>query len=70
MDRSEGRRLTYSVDEAAIAAGTSRARILQAIHAAERTPIGVPRLRAKQMGRRFVILAKDLEEWLESLPDA
>ncbi|GEL95397.1 helix-turn-helix domain-containing protein [Cellulomonas composti] len=54
--------LVYTRDEAAAAARTSKARIDQAIHSGQ--------LKAKQMGRRIVIPAKALEEYLDALPDA
>lgn len=54
--------LTYTRDEAAALLRTSKSRIDQAIHSGA--------LKAKQMGRRIVIPAKALSEYLDSLPDA
>ncbi|GEA84395.1 hypothetical protein CGE01nite_16460 [Cellulomonas gelida] len=65
-DRS---RMAYTISEAAELAGTSVSRIQKAIHGSE-AATGLPTLRARRLGRRYAILAKDLEAWLESLPEA
>ena len=58
-------RLAYSPDEAAQTTGLSRARILKAIHATDKT-----RLTGRVVGSRYVILARDLEAWLAALPES
>ncbi|MGY4642816.1 helix-turn-helix domain-containing protein [Cellulomonas sp. URHB0016] len=53
--------LAYTRQEAAVMLRTSKSRIDQAIHSSQ--------LKAKQMGRRIVIPAKALDDYLDSLPD-
>ena len=52
--------LAYLVDEACEAARASRSSIYRAIRDGE--------LVARKRGRRTVILANDLQDWLERLP--
>jgi len=53
-------RLAFSIDESAIRAGVCRDKIYDAINAG--------RLRARKNGRRTLILASDLEAYLNDLP--
>ncbi|MBI4183706.1 MAG: helix-turn-helix domain-containing protein [Proteobacteria bacterium] len=53
-------KLTFSIDEAAEAAGVGRTLLYSELAAG--------RLRAKKVGRRTIILADDLESWLRSAP--
>jgi excisionase family DNA binding protein len=52
--------LAYSITDACMAGNTGRTTIYEAIRAGE--------LRAVKRGRRTLILADDLRQWLESLP--
>lgn len=52
--------LAYSVEEAAAAAGLSRSQLYIELDAG--------RLRGRKVGRRRLILADDLAEWLAALP--
>jgi len=56
-------RVAYKIIEAAQVAGVSPKLIRQAIHSAG-GPGCVPHLRASLVGRSYVILREDLEEWL------
>lgn len=56
-------RVAYKIIEAAQAAGVSPKLIRQAIHSTG-GPGCVPHLRASLVGRSYVILREDLEEWL------
>lgn len=58
-------KLGYSVDEAALLAGVSSATIRQAIHTLDGTA-----LRAKKVGRKYLITHEQLTAWLSALPDA
>jgi excisionase family DNA binding protein len=53
-------RLAYSVTESCVAAGIGRTNLYDLITRGE--------IRAKKIGRRTVILADDLRQWLEALP--
>lgn len=57
--------LAYSITEAAAASGVSADYIKRAIHATTG-----PSLRAKKAGAKYLIRRVDLEDWLQSLPDA
>lgn len=52
----------YSASEAAAYLNISRDSIVEAIRAGD--------LRAKMLGRKYLVKATDLEKWFESLPDA
>lgn len=54
--------LAYTRDEAAEALRISKAKVDAAIHSGA--------LKAKRVGRQYLIPAKALEAYLESLPDA
>ncbi len=54
-------KLAYSIRELAAAGGGSRTKIYEAIAAGK--------LKARKRGRSTVILAADLAQYLESLPD-
>ncbi len=54
-------KLAYTIDEASDAGAGGRTKIYEAIKAGE--------LKAKKRGKRTVILAADLAQYLESLPD-
>jgi excisionase family DNA binding protein len=54
-------RISYSLDEAAKAAGIGLTKLREEIHAR--------RLRARKVGSRTLITADDLERWAASLPD-
>ena len=56
-------RVAHKIIEAAQVAGVSPKLIRQAIHSAG-GPGCVPHLRASLVGRSYVILREDLEEWL------
>jgi excisionase family DNA binding protein len=53
-------RLAYSVTESCVAAGIGRTNLYELITRGE--------IRAKKVGRRTLILADDLRQWLEALP--
>jgi excisionase family DNA binding protein len=53
-------RLAYSVTESCAIAGIGRTNLYELITRGE--------IRAKKVGRRTVILADDLRQWLEALP--
>lgn len=55
------KKITYSIDEAAAQAGIGRVKLYAEIKAG--------RLKMKKCGSRSIILARDLEEWLNSLPN-
>lgn len=55
-------RFSYSLLEAAEIAGCERTTLYRAAYKGA--------LRMKKMGRKTIILRKDLEEWLEALPPA
>jgi excisionase family DNA binding protein len=57
---SMGSRLAYSVTESCVAAGIGRTNLYELITRGE--------IRAKKVGRRTLILADDLRQWLEALP--
>ncbi len=54
-------KLAFTIDEAVEAGAGGRTKIYEAINAGT--------LRAKKRGKRTVILAADLAQYLESLPD-
>lgn len=54
-------RIAFSVKEAGKATDTGTTTLYDAINEGE--------LKAKKLGRRTIILAVDLEKWLENLPD-
>ena len=54
-------RVSYSLDEAAKAAGIGLTKL--------REEIAARRLRARKVGSRTLITADDLEAWAASLPD-
>ncbi len=54
-------KLAYTIDEAVKAGAGGRTKIYEAIKAGE--------LKARKRGKRTVILAPDLLQYLESLPD-
>ncbi|MGN8245283.1 helix-turn-helix domain-containing protein [Cellulomonas soli] len=62
-------RRSYTLVEAATATGVSAATLRRAIHTSDYRYFPPP-LRAKLAGRKYLILVKDLDAWLESLPDA
>lgn len=65
-------RITYTVAEAAAVTGVSARTIDRATKATEAKKIGesgVPVLPSKLLGNRRLILAKDLQAWVESLPN-
>ena len=53
-------KLGLSIDESCEISGVGRTKIYEAI--------GTSKLIARKVGRRTVILRKDLETWLENLP--
>ena len=53
-------KMAYSIREAAEASDGSRTKIYEAINAGK--------LKAKKCGKRTIILAADLDQYLESLP--
>ena len=54
-------RVAYSVEAASKATDTGKTTLYDAINEGE--------LQAKKLGRRTLILAKDLDQWLENLPE-
>ena len=54
-------KLAYTIDEAVDAGAGGRTRIYEAIKAGK--------LKARKRGKRTIILAADLAQYLESLPD-
>ena len=64
----------YTLEEAARMLGMKRDRLSRAINGtASKTPKDgkdLPVLRAKKIGRRYLILESDLKEWALGLPDA
>lgn len=58
-------KLGYSIDEAAQLSGVSSDTIRKAIHSSEGTA-----LRAKKVGRKYLITHDQLTAWLSALPDA
>ncbi len=54
-------KLAYTIDEAGDAGAGGRTKIYEAIKAGE--------LKARKRGKRTIILAADLAQYLESLPD-
>lgn len=68
-------KLAYTLPEAVEVTPYSEATLRRAIRATSAVdkngqPIFPPPLRAKKGGKGFTILRRDLEAWLESLPDA
>ncbi len=55
-------RLSFNLLEAAEIAGCERTTLYRAAHKGS--------LRMKKMGRKTIILRKDLEKWLDDLPPA
>lgn len=68
MRRNEDRG-AMSLREAAAYVGVSEKTIRAAIHSAGGEG-SVPYLRARKLGSRYLIAVADLEEWLDSLPEA
>src|SRR5688500_1764250 len=61
-------KVAYTLQEAATATGLSVASLTRAMHTSgPKAPI--PRLRAKRVGNRYLILATDLQAGLEARPD-
>ena len=56
----EVRKLSYSIAETVVLTGLGRSTIYEEIHS--------KRLRARKIGRRTIILAEDLTNFLVSLP--
>jgi excisionase family DNA binding protein len=52
--------IAYTIDEACRASGVGRTRLYAALRGRE--------LRARKHGKRTIILADDLRQWLEALP--
>jgi hypothetical protein len=61
--------VAYTLVDAAQASGVSVDTLRKALHTTDPRSYPPP-LRAKRAGKRYLILADELERWLESLPDA
>ncbi|HEY9249240.1 MAG TPA: helix-turn-helix domain-containing protein [Rariglobus sp.] len=61
--------MAFTLNEAAATARQSPSTIRRAIHATDPAAFPPP-LKAKRDGKGYLILAADLNAWLESLPDA
>lgn len=64
-----GKPHSYKLIEASLATGISKDMLIRAIHTTD-PRCDPPPLRAKRIGRQYLILPKDLDDWLERLPDA
>lgn len=59
-DITESGRVTYSITEVMLLTGLGRDTVYKRIHAGQ--------LRARKCGRRTLVLASDLQRFLEALP--
>lgn len=69
MRASEARRGGMSLKEAARYTGVSEDMLKRAIHSVADAG-DLPPLPARMVGSRYLVLAHELDAWLESLPEA
>lgn len=69
MRRTEARGGGMSLKEASRYAGVSEDVLKRAIHSVAGTG-DLPPLRARMVGNRYLVLAHELDAWLDSLPEA
>lgn len=69
MNNTAIAQVSLTVAQAAAVTGVSARTIDRATKAKDADALGVPVLPSKLLGNRRLILAKDLQSWVESLPN-